>query len=160
MVALVDVLQVADRVQKVVDTALPALQSTLPPLEQAGREAIRRSLANAAATAQHSAATTMTVGSDVGLDLVIAKVDPTAGLDPKTFTVDGGKGIPSIKEDLAHLTHATTEKERRDREHGERSHQSFINPVPKQGIVPWASPEPPQMREGAQKQERHPLMKF
>jgi hypothetical protein len=160
MVALVDVLQVADRVQKVVDTALPALQSTLPPLEQAGREAIRRSLANAAATAQHSAATTMTVGSDVGLDLVIAKVDPTAGLDPKTFTVDGGKGAPAIKEDLAHLTHATTEKDHHDREYGRGSHQSFINPVPKQSFVPWASPEPPQMREGAGRQGRDPLMKF
>jgi hypothetical protein len=32
--------------------------------------------------------------------------------------------------------------------------------VPHQGIVPWASPEPPKMREGAERQSRHPLMRW
>lgn len=160
MVALADVVQVADRLQQVVDRGLPALESTLPALEQAGREAIRRSIADAAATAQRSASTSMAVGSDVGLDVVVAKVDPTTSLDPKAFTIDGANGHPWIKEDLAHLTHATTEKDRHDREHGRGSHQPFINPVPKDGILPWATPEPPRMRDGAQMQSRHPMMKL
>lgn len=160
MVALADVVQVADRLQKAVDVALPTLQSALPPLEEAGREALRRSIADAAATAQRSASTSMAVGSDVGLDVVVAKVDPTTSLVPKTFTVDGANGHPWIKEDLAHLSHATTEKDRHDREHGRGGHQPFINPVPKDGILPWATPEPPKMRDGARLQSRHPMMKF
>jgi hypothetical protein len=160
MVALVDFVQAADRIQKVVDVALPTLQSALPPLEQAGREAVRRSIAEAAATAQRSASTSITVGSDVGLDAVVARVDPTATLDPHTFSVDGAKGHPWIKEDLSHLSHATTEMERRDREHRRGSHNPFINPVPKDGILPWATPEPPKLRDGAQLQSWHPLIKW
>jgi hypothetical protein len=160
MVALADVVQVADRVQKAVDVALPQLQSTLPHLEQTGREALRRSIADAAATAQRSASSSMALSSDISVDLVIARVDPTAALDPPTFSVEGAKGHPWIKEDLAHLSHATTEKDRYDREHGRGSHHPFINPVPQQGIVPWANPEPPMMRDGAQTQSRHPMMRF
>lgn len=160
MVALADLVHVADRVQKAVDVALPTLQSALPPLEQGAREALRRSIAEGAAAAQRSASTSMAIGSDVGLDAVIAHVDPTATLDPHTFSFEGAKGHPWIKEDLAHLTHATTEKEQRDREHGRGSHNPFINPVPKDGILPWATPEPPRMRDGAQMQSRHPLMKL
>jgi hypothetical protein len=160
MVALADFVQAADRIQKVVDVVLPTLQSSLLPLEQAGREAVRRSIAEAAATAQRSASTSLAVGSDVGLDAVVARVDPTATLDPHTFSVDGAKSHPWIKEDLAHLSHATTEKDRHDREHGRGSHNPFINPVPKDGILPWATPEPPRMRDGAQLQGRHPLIKW
>jgi hypothetical protein len=160
MVALADLVQAADRVQKALDVTLPTLQSALPPLEQAGREAVRRSIAEAAATAQRSASTSLAVGSDVGLDAVVTRADPTATIDPHTFSVDGAKGHPWIKEDLAHLSHATTEKERHDREHGRGSHNPFINPVPKDGILPWATPDPPKMRDGAQLQSRHPLMKF
>ncbi len=160
MVAFADVVQVADRLQKVADAGLPALRSALPALEHAGREALRRSIADAAATAQRSASTSLAVGSEVGVDVVVAKVDPTMSLDPKSFTLDGASGHPWIKEDLAHLSAATTEKDRHDREHGRGSHQPFINPVPKDGILPWATPEPPKMRDGAQMQSRHPMMKL
>lgn len=160
MVALADVVQLADRMHKAVEVALPALQSALPPLEHAGREALRRSIADAASTAQRSASASMAVSSDIGVDLVVTKVDPTVALDPATFSVEGTKGHPWIKEDLAHLSHATTEKERHDREHGRGSHNPFINPVPKDGILPWATPDPPKMRDGAQLQSRHPFMKF
>lgn len=159
MVALADVVQVAERVLRVVDTHVLALQSALTPLEHVGREAVRRAISEAASTAQRAAPASMAVGSDVGFDLVVAKVDPTAGLNPKTFAIDGANAHPSIKEDLSHLTHATTEKERHDRERGRGSRQAFINPVPRQDVVPWASPEPPLMLDGAQMQNRHPLMK-
>jgi hypothetical protein len=160
MVALVDVVQVADRLQKVADVGVSALQSTLPALQSGGREALRRSIAEAGAAAQRSAPTSMAVGSDIGLDMAVAKVDPTTSLDPTSFTVDGAHTHPWIKEDLAHLSHAATEKDRHDREHGRGSHQPFINPIPKDGILPWANPEPPKMREGARMQSRHPMMKF
>ena len=39
MVAFADVVQFADRLEKMVDAVVPALQSSLPSLEQASREA-------------------------------------------------------------------------------------------------------------------------
>jgi len=160
MVALADIVQVADRLHKVADAGVSALQSTLPSLHSGGREALRRSIAEAGAAAQRSAPTSMAVGSDVGLDMAVAKVDPTTSLDPTSFTVDGAHTHPWIKEDLAHLSHAATEKDRHDRERGRGSHQPFINPIPKDGILPWANPEPPKMREGARMQSRHPMMRL
>lgn len=166
MVAFAEVVQVVDRLQKVADVGIPALQSSLPSLENAGREVLRRTIASAAESAQRMASvvvgeTSIALGSDVGVDAVVSRFDPTKGLDPKTFSVDGPKGHPWIKEDLANLTHATAEKERVQRERGCGPHQPFINPVPSgNGIVPWASTEPPQMREGASMQSRHPLIKL
>jgi hypothetical protein len=166
MVAFAEVAQFVDRLQKVADVGVPVLQSALPPLEQSGREFLRRTIASAAASAQHMASgvvgkTTLALGSEVSLDAVVSGFDPTKGLDPKSFSVAGSNDHPWIKEDLANLTHATAEKERADREHGRGSHGAFINPVPQaHGIVPWASPEPPLMREGASMQSRQPLMKL
>jgi len=164
MVAFADVVQFADRLHKVADVGVSALQSTLPALQSGGREALRRSIAEAGAAAQRAAPTSMAVGSDVGIDMAVAKVDPTTSLDPTSFTIDGAHTHPWIKEDLAHLSHAATEKDRHDRErgreHGRGSHQPFINPIPKDGILPWANPEPPKMRDGARVQSRHPMMKL
>jgi hypothetical protein len=161
MVTFVDIAQTLDRLNKVTDAVVPALQGALPALEETGREMVRRALASAATTAQQVAPSSMAIGSDLGFDVMVTKVDPTGGLNPKSFTVDGAQGHPWIKEDLANLTHATAEKERHDREHGRRAHQGFINPIPSgTDITPWANPSPPQMREGAQRQSRHPLMKF
>ncbi len=161
MVNFVDIAQTLERLQKVTDAVVPALQGSLPAIEQTGREMVRRALASAATTAQQVAPTSMAIGSDLGVDAFVAKVDPTGGLNPKSFTVDGAQGHPWIKEELANLTHATAEKERHDREHGRRADQGFINPIPRGiDITPWANPSPPQMREGAQRQSRHPLMKI
>ena len=159
MVALADIVQVAERLKKVVDAALPSLEASLLPLGDAGREALPRTIANASSTAQAAAPTTMAVSSDIGLDLVVAKVDPAVRIDPETFTIDGTNDHPWIKEDLSHISHATTEKERHDREHGRGSRHAFINAVPRQDLVPWANPEPPRMRDGAQIQNRHPRMR-
>ena len=99
----------------------------------------------------------MAVSTEVSLDVVVAKLDPTSALDPRTFTVEGANGHPWLKEDLAHLTHATTEKERHDREQG----PTMMNPLPPMpNLAAWASPEPPRMRDGAQLQSRHPFIKF
>ena len=162
MVAFADVVQAIDRLQKVVDTALPALQSTLPSIETAGREAIQRAISETASKVQSAAPAARVVAPDVGMDIVIAKVDPTAGINPRTFTVEGpADGHPWIKEDLTDLTHATEAKERYDREHGRGSREPIFNPVPNpQEILPWVKSSPPMMREGAQMQSRHPLMKF
>jgi hypothetical protein len=161
MVTFVDIAQTLDRLNKVTDAIVPALQGALPAIEQTGREMVRRALASAASTAQQVAPTSMAIGSDLGFDVMVAKVDPIGALNPKSFTVDGVQGHPWIKEDLANLAHATAEKERHDREHGRRANQGFINPVPRGiDIAPWANPSPPQMRDGAEKQSRHPLMKF
>lgn len=166
MVAFAEVVQVVDRLQKMADVGIPALQSALPPLEQSGREFLRRTIASAASSAQRIASgvageAAMTLGSDLSIDAVVSTLDPSKGLDPKSFSVDGAKSHPWIKEDLANLSHATAEKERIDRERGRGPRESFINPVPQShGIVPWASPEPPQMREGAAMQNRQPLMRL
>jgi hypothetical protein len=166
MVAFAEVVQVVDRLQKVADVGLPALQSSLPSLEHAGREALRRTIASAAEGVQRIASgavgeTSLALGADVSVDAVVSRFDPTKGLDPKTFSVDGPKGHPWIKEDLANLTHATAEKERVERDRGRGSHQAFLNPVPSgNGIVPWVSTEPPKMRDGASMQSRHPLIKL
>lgn len=161
MVTFVDIAQTLDRLNKVTEAVVPALQGALPAIEQTGREMVRRALASAATTAQQVAPSSMAIGSDLGVDALVAKVDPTGGLNPNSFTVDGVQGHPWIKEDLANLTHATAEKERHDREHGRRASEGFINPIPSgTDIAPWANPSPPQMREGAQRQSRHPLMKL
>jgi hypothetical protein len=166
MVAFAEVAQFVDRLQRVADVGVPALQSALPPLEQSGREFLRRTIAGAAASAQRMASgvvgeTTIALGSDLSLDAVVTGLDPTKGLDPKSFSIGGARDHPWIKEDLANLTHATAEKERADRERGRGSHGAFINPVAQpHGIVPWASPEAPLMREGASMQSRQPLMKL
>lgn len=163
MVAFADVLQTLERVQQVADAGLHA---SLPSLEQAGREAFRRAIASGASAAQRmtsgiAAETSVALGSDVSVDLTFSNLDPTKGLNSSTFSIDGVKDHPWIKEDLANLTHAPAEKERIDRERGRGSHQPFINPVPQtNSITPWASPEPPQMREGAQMQSRYPLMRL
>ena len=162
MVAFADVVQAIDRLQKVVDTALPAIQSTLPPIEAAGRKAMQRAISETAAKVQSVAPVVKVVAPDVGIDLVVAKADPTAGINPRTFTVEGpADGHPWIKEDLTDLTHATEAKERHDREHGRGSREPIFNPVPNpQEILPWVKSSAPMMREGAQMQSRHPLMKF
>jgi len=161
MVALSDVAQALDRLQKVADGDLSLLRSALPPLERAGREAIQRVIAEGASVLNRGTSTPIMVGSEVSVDAAVARLDPTVGLNSKTFTVDGAKGHPWIKEDLTHLSHATVEKERHDREHGRKSTGAFINPVPNNlGIVPWARTEPPQMRESAERQTRHPLVKY
>jgi hypothetical protein len=162
MVAFADVVQAIDRLQKVVDTALPAIQSTLPPIEAAGRKAIQRAISETAAKVQSVAPAVKVVAPDVGIDIVVAKADPTAGINPRTFTVEGpADGHPWIKEDLTDLTHATEAKERHDREHGRGSREPIFNPVPNpQKILPWVKSSAPMMREGAQMQSRHPLMKF
>ncbi len=162
MVAFADVIQTIDRLQKVVDTALPALQSSLPSLEQAGRQAMQRAIADVASRVQSAAPTVKVVAPDIGMDVVVAKIDPTAGINPKTFTVEGpAEGHPWIKEDLTNLTHATEAKERHDREHGRGPREPIFNPIPNpQEILPWAKSSPPLMREGAQMQSRHPLMKL
>lgn len=162
MVAFADVVQAIDRLQKVVDTALPAIQSTLPPIEAAGRKAMQRAISETAAKVQSVAPVVKVVAPDVGIDIVVAKADPTAGINPRTFTVEGpADGHPGIKEDLTDLTHATEAKERHDREHGRGSREPIFNPVPNpQEILPWVKSSAPMMREGAQMQSRHPLMKF
>jgi hypothetical protein len=163
MVAFAEIVQTLDRLQKVADAGL---LSSLPSLEEVGRQAFRRAIASAATTGQRVASSvaadvSVALGSDLSVDVAISKLDPTKGMSARTFSIEGGKDHPWIKEDLANLTHATAEKERVDRERGRGSHQPFINPVPQtNSITPWASPEPPTMREGAQMQSRHPLMKL
>jgi hypothetical protein len=162
MVAFADVVQTIDRLQKVVETAVPALQSSLPSIEVAGREAMQRAIGEAASKVQSAAPTVRALAPDVGMDVVVAKVDPTAGIHPKTFTVEGpAEGHPWIKEDSTNLTHATEAKTRHDRERGRGPREPIFNPIPNpQEILPWAKSSPPMMREGAQMQNRHPLMKF
>ena len=162
MVAFADVVQTIDRLQKVFDTALPALQNSLPSIEHAGRQAMQRAFAEASSKVQSAVPTVQVVAPDVGMDVVVAKIDPTSGINPKTFTVEGpADGHPWIKEDLTNLTHATEEKERHDREHGRGPREPIFNPIPNpQEILPWAQSSPPMMRDGPQMQSRHPLMKF
>ena len=161
MVALSGVVQAIDRLGTVADVGFSALKAPLPSLEEAGRQVLQRALSRAANAVHHITPTSMAVGSDAGVDVVVARLDPTASLNSKTFTIDGPQGHPWVQEDLANLTHAATERERVARERGRGAHQAFINPVPRaDGIVPWASPEPPKMREGAKMESRHPLMKW
>lgn len=163
MVAFAEVVQTLDRLQQVADAGLA---SSLPSLEEVGRQAFRRAIASAATTAQRVASsvaadTSVALGSDLSVDAVVSRFDPTKGLETSTFSLEGTKNHPWIKEDLANLTHATAEKERVDRERGRGTHQPFINPVPQSNsLTPWATPEPPQMRDGAQMQSRQPLMRF
>ena len=158
MVALLNVVQVIDQLGTAADAGLSALRA---PLAEASRQAMRRALTGAANTVNRVGSTSIAIGSDAGLDLAVQRLDPSAALDPKTFSIDGAKGHPWIKEDLANITHATAEKERIDRERGRGPRLSFINPVPNNNVtLPWTSSEPPKMREGAKMESRHPLMRW
>lgn len=152
MVAFVDVIQYMGRLQQAVETALPAIES-------AGREGIRKAISDVATVGRSVTPTGVAVGSDLGVDAFIAKVDPTRGLDSKTFTVDGYSTPPSIKEDLSHLSHAVEAKEEQDRRRRESSEPIF-NPISQPNeVLPWVKSSAPMMREGAQRESRHPFMK-